>query len=155
VRGDVSVRLDASDATDAEQTEAVVAPQAGEFAPAVPRTVAPAAADFARPSQREGRRVMRCRGCGLVGPPAAFARDASKRGGRATLCGPCDRLKGRTYYDAHREAVLARHRVAPRELVCANRECGRTFTARRSTARVCSKRCRDRVRYLRRVVRAA
>jgi hypothetical protein len=45
---------------------------------------------------------------------ADFGVDRSKTGGRRSYCKACDRRRGRAYYDAHKDALLAQ-RVAARE----------------------------------------
>jgi uncharacterized protein (DUF983 family) len=50
----------------------------------------------------------RCPRCGLDKPFNAFYRDASKTIGRRYICKACDLAKSRAYYQANREAKLAK-----------------------------------------------
>jgi hypothetical protein len=78
--------------------------------------------------------------CGEEVPVGEFSRDRSKASGRASICRPCDALKGRRYYQANRDKVLARHEPAPpREAVCAG--CGERFMAK-GRQRYCRPACR-------------
>ena len=72
--------------------------------------------------------VARCYACVEDRPLGEFSRDRSKASGRASICRACDALKGRRYYQANRDKVLARREPAPpREAVCAG--CGEQFMA--------------------------
>jgi hypothetical protein len=84
--------------------------------------------------------LARCYACGEEMPVDLFSRDRSKASGRASICRACDALKGRRYYQANRDKVLARHEPAPpREAVCAG--CGEQFMAKGSQ-RYCGPSCR-------------
>jgi DNA-directed RNA polymerase subunit RPC12/RpoP len=84
--------------------------------------------------------VARCYACGKELPVDRFSRDRSKGSGRACICRPCDAEKGRRYYEANRERVLARHDPAPpREAVCGG--CGERFMAK-GRQRYCKPACR-------------
>lgn len=66
---------------------------------------------FYRPQSDEDEK--RCHGCGESKPVEEFVRDASKRGGLASLCRVCDRERSKRYYSENREAVLARAAEIP------------------------------------------
>ena len=79
-------------------------------------------------------------------------------------CQACVSSYGREWRDANPEAVKqyqAAQRAeyaaerGPLERQCANPECGRTFARSRRDAKTCSRRCRDRLAYLRRRERAS
>lgn len=53
----------------------------------------------------EGRK---CYACGEERPLEEFARDGSKASGRKGLCKLCDRAKSSRYYEANRDAKLAK-----------------------------------------------
>lgn len=55
--------------------------------------------------------MKRCYACEVEKSEAEFAVDPSKASGRKSICRPCDRVKARGYYVAHRPAVLARQRA--------------------------------------------
>ena len=55
---------------------------------------------------RGGRK--RCPKCGEVRDCDEFARDASKRDGRKSVCKTCNRARAQAYYEANREKVIAR-----------------------------------------------
>jgi len=50
----------------------------------------------------------RCPRCGEVKPIGAFYGDNSKSNGRGFICKACDLAKSRAYYQANREAKLAK-----------------------------------------------
>jgi hypothetical protein len=52
-----------------------------------------------------------CSRCERTLPVGEFARDASKRSGRKSICRECDREKSKAYYRANRERVIARVRA--------------------------------------------
>jgi hypothetical protein len=84
--------------------------------------------------------LARCYACGEDRPVGDFSRDRSKSSGRASICRPCDALKGRRYYQANRAKVLARHEPAPpRHAVCGG--CGEPFMAK-GRQRYCAPSCR-------------
>ena len=56
-------------------------------------------------------------------------------------------------YQASQRAQYAAERE-PLERVCVNAECGKVFVPSRRDARTCSRKCRDRLAYLRRTGRA-
>jgi len=84
--------------------------------------------------------VARCYACGEDRPVCGFSRDRSKASGRASICRACDALKGRRYYAANRDRVLARHRVPPREVACA--ACGEPFVSTNGRHVYCKPACR-------------
>src|SRR5215217_6606795 len=55
-----------------------------------------------------------CPRCGVITAEADFGVDRSRSCGRRSYCKACDRLRGRAYYDAHKDELYAR-RVAGRE----------------------------------------
>jgi hypothetical protein len=79
--------------------------------------------------------------------------------GDANRCRACAALAVRTWRDANRDYVVARNadrraeyaaERGPLERVCVNPECGKTFVPSRRDARTCTRRCRDRLSYVRR-----
>lgn len=52
---------------------------------------------------------MRCYRCKLLKPASLFAADRSKASGRKSICKACDREKSQVYYQANREAKIARY----------------------------------------------
>ena len=66
-----------------------------------------------------------CYACGEHKPVDEFPRDASKASGRASICRACDREKGRRYYHANRDRVLARYKASRVPRVCAS--CGEPY----------------------------
>ena len=84
--------------------------------------------------------VRECLRCGERKQLVEFARDATRRTGRKSICASCDREKSKRYYHEHREAVRARaaaKRPAPAPKFCG--ECGVLLEGRRRV--VCSSRC--------------
>jgi hypothetical protein len=85
--------------------------------------------------------VARCYACGEEKPLDEFYPDSSKASGRMSRCRACDLEKGRRYYRANRDRILARHeRAAPREAVCPG--CGEPFVATNGRQVYCKPGCR-------------
>jgi hypothetical protein len=59
--------------------------------------------------------AKRCPKCGRTLTVADFGVDQGRRGGRKSLCRPCDAERARAYYRANRERVLARGEGASAE----------------------------------------
>ena len=55
-----------------------------------------------------------CSCCGVLTEEADFGVDQSKTSGRRSYCKACDRRRGKAYYEAHKDELLAR-REAVRE----------------------------------------
>jgi len=55
-----------------------------------------------------------CPRCGVLTADCDFGVDRSKASGRRSYCKVCDRRRGRAYYDAHKDELLAK-RVTARE----------------------------------------
>jgi hypothetical protein len=94
-----------------------------------------------------------CYACHKELPAEAFARDAAKASGHASICKPCDREKSRRYYREHREEKLAKVKAraaaaGPRpRYVSTCQTCGGEFERSRKDRLFCSRRCKDRARW--------
>jgi hypothetical protein len=85
--------------------------------------------------------LARCYACGERKPVGEFPPDRSKAAGRMSRCRACDLEKGRRYYAANRERILARHQPAqPREATCPS--CGEPFMASSGRQLYCNPVCR-------------
>lgn len=83
-----------------------------------------------------------CPDCGGIFRRDELAKDASRLGGRKTLCVPCDRARARAYYAANRELVRARQRARRPVVVRLCSECGVELEPPKRV--VCSPLCRER-----------
>ena len=100
-----------------------------------------------------------CTHCQRLRPVELFVSNERMRDGLHSWCRDCTRAAVRRWREENREYVEAYNRRRreeyaaghePLERVCANPECGRTFTPTRRDAGTCSKACRGRLAYLRR-----
>ncbi len=104
-----------------------------------------------------------CSRCGKCLPFAAFPRNPRLKSGKGSWCRECRRAATREWreanpeyfaaYNAERRAKYAAERGSL-ERRCANPDCGREFVASRRDNATCSRKCRDRMAYLRRLERS-
>jgi len=104
-------------------------------------------------------RTSRCYRCRQDLPIDAFVKDCTKASGRASICVPCDKNKGREYYRRNRAKKLeaAHDRAGKRKrqqyVVVERRKCpvcqGDFGTVRKPgpPKRYCSSRCKSRAKY--------
>ena len=88
-----------------------------------------------------------CRTCGREKSLAEFTLDYA-RGRRRSPCRACARAKGRQYYAAHRERVLARHRESVTPEVLAGRRARYARSVRRQSEKGAIRRRTKRLRLL-------
>ena len=99
-----------------------------------------------------------CNVCKRWQPEDAFRPDASRRSGLYPICRSCVSAAGRAWREKNAEHVAAQNELRRLEYqeargdltrTCENPDCAKTFTPSRVDAKFCSRKCRDRQKYLR------
>jgi hypothetical protein len=87
---------------------------------------------------------------------AGFRGDANRCRGCAAAAVKGCRGRNHDYVEAYNAARRVQYAAVrgPLQRVCVNPECGKVFVPARRNAKTCSRRCRDRLSYLRRKERA-